>query len=151
MEQLDAKAGMPRGWNVQARYKPQVTLLEEGGNHFLRLDNPDPAKIVYVDRKIKVDPSWVAVTVSARMRSTDFQAGSGSMQDGRIRILFKDESGTRIGNYPTEPNVRGDSTWTIRTATADVPAGAKSVQLQAGIFNATGTLDLDDIIVTPQK
>jgi hypothetical protein len=151
MEQVDAKAGMPRGWNVQARYRPQVALLDEGGNHFLRLTNPDAGKIVYVDRKIKLEPSWVAVTVSARMRSSGFNAGSGSMQDGRVAVLFKDESNQRIGGYPTVPSVRGDSTWTVRTATADVPTGAKSLQLQAGIFNATGTVDFDDIIVTPQK
>src|SRR5213075_1276089 len=73
MEDSDAKSGLPRGWNVQARYKPQVSLLNEGGNHFLRLTNPDASKIVFVDRKIMLDPSWVAVTVSARMRSTDFK------------------------------------------------------------------------------
>jgi serine/threonine-protein kinase len=149
MENLDAN-GFVRGWNVQARYRPQVTVMDEAGNHYLRVTNPDAGRIVYFDRKITLDPSWVAVTVSARMRASSFKAGGGSMQDGRVAILFKDAGGIRIGGYPPVPNVRGDSGWTVRTVTADVPPGAKSLQLQGGIFNATGTVDFDDITVVPQ-
>jgi hypothetical protein len=150
MEDLDGKGGV-RGWKIQERYKSQVVLTEEAGNHFLRVTNPDAAKIVFFERKIPLDPSWVAVTVSARMRAIDFKSGSGSMQDGRVNLIFKDEQGVRIGKYPSVPNVRSDVPWTTRSATADVPPGAKSLHLQVGIFNATGTVDFDDITVAPQK
>ena len=150
MEEPDGKGGA-RGWHTQARYQPQVTLMEEGGNHFLRVNNPDAGKLVYFDRKIELDPAWVAVTVSARMRSTGFTSGKGSKQDGRVDVIFRDEHGTRVGGYPTVPCVRGDSPWTVRSATADVPPGAKSLLLQVGIFNSSGTVDFDDITVTPQK
>jgi hypothetical protein len=49
------------------------------------------------------------------------------------------------------PNVRTDSGWVERTVTADVPAGAKTLYVQLAIFNALGSVDFDDVTITPQK
>jgi hypothetical protein len=48
------------------------------------------------------------------------------------------------------PTVRSDSPWVERVVTVDVPAGAKTLYLQMAIFNATGTVDFDDVKVIPQ-
>jgi tRNA A-37 threonylcarbamoyl transferase component Bud32 len=149
MEDLDGKGGV-RGWKIQDRYKPQVTLMAEAGNHFLRAVNPDTEKLVYFERKIDLDPSWKSLKVSARMRAIDFKA-AGSRQDGRVELIFKDADGQRTGKYPMVPNVRADSPWVTRTVTVDIPPDAKSLLFQCGIFNAKGTVDFDDIVVEPQK
>jgi hypothetical protein len=97
-----------------------------------------------------VDPSWKAVTVNARMRASNFKSGKTAAQDARVAYVFKDASGQRVGNWPQVPRVRNDTGWVLRTSTADVPAGAKTIYIQLAIFNATGQVDFDDVSVVPQ-
>ena len=55
-------------------------MIVENGNRFLRLTNDDASRTVFADQTIKVDPSWKAVTVSARMRATNFKLGKIASQ-----------------------------------------------------------------------
>jgi serine/threonine protein kinase len=149
MEADDGIDGLD-GWFIHDRFKPQAQILSENGNRFLRLSNSDPAKTVFADQKIKVDPSWKAINVSARMRATSFKAGRTASQDARVAFAFRDDKDVRIGNWPPVPLVRTDSPWVERTVTVDVPEGAKSMYIQLAIFNATGQVDFDDVKVVPQ-
>ena len=150
LERLDAN-GNVLGWFVHDRFKTHVKLITEDGNQFFRLHNDDPAKTVFVDQKINVDPSWKAITVSVRMRATNFKAGKNSAHDARVALAFRDAKDARVGQWPPVPNVKSDSPWTERVITADVPPGATSLYIQLAIFNATGTADFDDIKVVPQQ
>jgi hypothetical protein len=138
------------GWYVPDKHKAAVQFLTEDGNRFIRLTNDDPAKTVLVDQKIDVDPSWKAVTVSVRMRATNLKPGAKPAQDARLAFAFKDASDKRVGNWPPVPYITGDSDWTERTVTAEVPPGAHHMVLQMAIFYATGAVDFDDIKVTPR-
>src|SRR5262249_44520599 len=129
MEAFGADDGLA-GWAVPDRCKPQVQAIIENGNRFLRVTNDDTAHSVFADQTVKVDPSWKAVTVSARMRATNLKTGKTAAQDARVAYIFKDASGQRIGNWPQVPRVRSDTGWVLRTSTADVPAGAKSLYIQ---------------------
>jgi len=138
------------GWFLHDRFKKQVQFLTEDGNRFVRLTNDDPARTVFLDQRIPVDPSWKAVTVSARMRASNFKSGANSAQDGRVAFAFRDASDKRVGNWPPVPCVKSDSGWTERVVTADVPQGASSIYIQLAIFNAVGSVDFDDIKVIPR-
>jgi len=150
LEKQDANGNI-LGWFVHDRFKPFVEIKSEGGNHYLRLTNKDVAKTVFVDQKMNVDPHWKTVTVYVRMRAIDFKAGKKPAEDGRVAFSFKDSSGSRVGSWPPVPTVKSDSPWTERVVTADVPEGATSLYIQLAIFNATGTVDFDDIKVIPQE
>ena len=139
------------GWFVHDRFKPFVQIVNEDGNHFMRLTNGDPAKTVFVDHKINIDPTWKAVTVSARMRAINFKPGKLPSHDARVAFAFRDDQDKRVGSWPPVPSVRSDSPWTERVVTADVPPGASSMYIQLAIFNATGTADFDDIHIIPQQ
>jgi len=149
MEATDTDDGLA-GWFIHERFKPQAQILTENGNRFLRLTNDDPSHTVFADQTIKVDPSWKAVTVSARMRASNFKLGKTASQDGRVAFAFKDESGQRVGNWPPVPRVQKDTPWITRTVTVDVPSAAKTIYLQLLILDATGTVDFDDVSVVPQ-
>src|SRR5439155_2676592 len=138
------------GWFIHERFKPQAQVIVENGNRFLRLTNDDASRTVFADQTIKVDPSWKAVTVSARMRASNFQLGKVASQDGREAFAFHDAGGTRVGNWPPVPRVQKDTPWITRSVTVDVPSGAKTIYMQLAIFNATGTVDFDDVSVVPQ-
>lgn len=149
MEAADTDDGLAN-WFIHPRFKSQVQILSENGNRFVRLTNDDPEKTVFVDQKIPVDPAWKAVTVTARMRAINFHAGKLASQDGRVAFAFRDAADKRVGSWPPVPTVRADSPWVERVVTVDVPAGAKTLYLQMAIFNATGTVDFDDVKVIPQ-
>ena len=150
LEENDVDDGLA-GWFIHDRFKPQAQILTESGNRFLRLTNTDPAKTVFADQRIRIDPAWKALNVSARMRATNFKAGKTPSQDARVAFAFRDEKDVRIGNWPPVPSVKTDSPWVERTVTVDVPTGAKTMYIQLAIFNATGTVDFDDVKVIPQK
>jgi hypothetical protein len=150
IEENDVDDGLA-GWFIHDRFKPHAQLLTESGNRFLRLTNNDPAKTVFADQRIVIDPTWKALNVSARMRAVKFKAGKTASQDARVAFAFRDEKDVRIGNWPPVPSVKTDSPWVERTVTVDVPPGAKTMYIQLAIFNATGTVDFDDVKVVPQK
>ena len=149
IEEADVDDGVA-GWFVHDKFKPQVSILTENGNRFIRLTNSDPAKTVFADQRIRVDPSWKAINVSARMRASNFKAGKTPSQDGRVAFAFRDDKDVRIGNWPQVPTVKTDSPWVERTVTVDVPEGAKTLYIQLAILYATGTVDFDDVKVVPQ-
>ncbi len=149
MDAADTDDGLAN-WFIHPRFKAQVQILSENGNRFVRLTNDDPEKTVFVDQKLPVDPAWKALTVTARMRAINFHAGKLASQDGRVAFAFRDDADKRVGNWPPVPTVRADSPWVERVVTVDVPAGAKTLYLQMAIFNATGTVDFDDVKVIPQ-
>jgi serine/threonine protein kinase len=138
------------GWFLHDRFKQQTQFLTEDGNRFVRLTNDDPAKTVFLDQRIHVEPNWRTVTVSARMRASNFKAGANPAHDGRVAFAFRDANDKRVGNWPPVPCVKEDSGWTERVVTADVPAGATSIYIQLAVFNAIGSVDFDDVKVVPR-
>ena len=149
MEASGADGGLT-AWSFPERYKPQVKIVSEDGNRFLRLTNDEISHTVFVGQTIAVEPGWKAVTISARVRASNFALGKTVANDARVAFNFRDENGEHIGKWPTVPRVQQDTPWVTRTATADVPAGAKSLYVQCTIFYATGTVDFDDVSVVPQ-
>jgi hypothetical protein len=150
IEEHDIDDGLA-GWFIHDRFKPQAQILTESGNRFLRLTNSDPAKTVFADQRIRIDPTWKALNVSARMRATNFRSGKKPAEDARVAFAFRDDKDVRVGSWPAVPSVKTDSPWVERTVTVDVPEGAKTMYIQLAIFNATGTVDFDDVKVVPQK
>jgi serine/threonine protein kinase len=138
------------GWFIHERFGDAAQVVEEDGNRFLRLTNDDPAKTVFADQRIEVDPSWRAVLVSARMRASDFTPGEAAAHDARVAFAFRDAEDNRVGNWPPVPSLRQNSSWVERVVTVDVPPGATSIYIQLAMLYATGTVDFDDIRIIPQ-
>jgi tRNA A-37 threonylcarbamoyl transferase component Bud32 len=137
------------GWYIAERCRPQVKVLHEGGNNFLRLTNVDATTTTHVDQKIDIDPEWKSVTVSARVRASNFKPGT--KEASGIAFSFKDAAGKTVGKFPPALAVKEDVPWTDRVVTADVPPGAKALYLQCVVSYTTGTIDFDDVSVVPQK
>jgi serine/threonine protein kinase len=142
-------AGVPVGWYIAERCKPNVRALQEGRNRFMRLTNTDKSTTTHADQKVDLDPSWRAVTISARMRAANFKpTPKGS---SGVAFSFLDENDKNIGKWPPVLLIKEDTPWTDRMVSADIPAGAKRLYLQCVISYATGTLDFDDVKAIPQK
>ncbi|HEX8524332.1 MAG TPA: serine/threonine-protein kinase [Tepidisphaeraceae bacterium] len=150
MEQSSPQ-GLSVGWFIHDKYKDVISVEEEDGNRFIRLTSNDATKTYFADQQIPVDPDWKVVNVSARMRATGFHSGKQPFQDARLAFAFRDAKGVRVGNWPPVPALKEDTNWVEKVVTVDVPPGAKTMYLQLAVFNATGTVDFDDVKVIPQK
>jgi len=145
-EQLDEK-GQPLGWHN--RDPKHIKILEEDGNHFVRITNLNPRGRATIDGYFKLNPKWKALQIRARLRAKDLKVGAEPWLNGAVGISFTDAQGQHVGGYPDNPSLNRDSDWTVRTIRTDIPKGAVYIKLDTQLLLATGTLDVDDIDIEP--
>jgi len=144
-EQLD-DAGAPQGWPLET--EPHAQLVEEDGNHFLRLTNDDPKQFVILNSRFALPAGTTRVTIKVKLRGTHLRAGDQGYENGRLGFTFEDENGIRVGPWPMTPALKQDSAaWVSQSITTAVPADARYLVLSPVMQGTTGTLDLDDISV----
>jgi beta-galactosidase len=139
----------PEGWT---RGDPAlVSIAEENGNHFLRIDRKTKEQSAIISREVYLDPTWPAVTVSARVRASGLDKGEQVWMTGNVQITFKDSSGKQVGGWPKKLDVQADCDWSPREHRYEVPAGAAVLEIAVGMWAAAGRFDVDDLVVTPHK
>jgi hypothetical protein len=76
--------------------------------------------------------------------------GSESWHDGRIAMSFLDVHGQRVGPWPNVLHWQGsEPIWRDESREFVIPEGAAQLSLSLSLFSVqSGTLDLDDILVT---
>lgn len=128
-----------------------ATWANEGSNHFLRLNTPQPGETAMVFRAVALKPEIKALELKFKVRYEGIQRGKQSWFDGRIMMNFKDASGDEVKPGPKPPTFNGTATaWKDHMHQFKVPAGATSLELMFTLFNAkSGQLDFDEIALTP--
>ncbi|HEX8234356.1 MAG TPA: hypothetical protein VF600_00205 [Abditibacteriaceae bacterium] len=140
-------SGNPDGWDSAQAFGVQV--LEENGNHYLRLTNRDPGASAFIHGFFKLDPEWRMVRVRSRLRVKDLKMGAQPWEIARLGYVFTDEAGNQAGDYTNSPGVDADTDWKVIEIVAPVHPGAALIKLTPILNNATGVLDIDDIVVEP--
>lgn len=147
-EELD-EDGLARNWSMNGAQG--VELVEENGNHFLRLTNTTKSNVIGVEAFWKLDPATRIVRIRARLRGTNIQTGKQTWENAQLNYSFTDASGVRVGGWPPPLSLKEDSNWDKRTSAARVPEGAVLLWLSPQLLNATGIFDIDDIQVEQIK
>ena len=142
-----AMGDFERGW-VPPKH-PNLSLAEADGNHFLRVTNDNAEHVQAAHLSVPVKPRWDAVKVSAKMRAVGLLRGKESWHNARLQLSFGGPDGKMVGKYGPVPRLDTDSEWTTRTVTQDVPKGAVTLRMSAGLWFSTGTMEIDDIRVVP--
>ncbi|MDQ3815779.1 MAG: hypothetical protein M3347_17845, partial [Armatimonadota bacterium] len=145
-ETLDEK-NLPPGW--QGMNPEFITAVKEGGNQWLRFTNTDHSRVVGMQKTVRLSAGTKLVIVSARMKATNFQLGKEGWHEARIALRFENDKGEQVGGYPAMPNLRANADWVTREVILEVPEGATQLQMQPGLWLATGVLEIDDIKVMP--
>ncbi|MBV9867117.1 MAG: hypothetical protein JO316_17315 [Abitibacteriaceae bacterium] len=145
-EKLDA-TGNPAGWQITDHER--IHVLEENGNHFLRLTNKDVTGDVMLPCYIRLDAAWKQLKIRARMRASQLQLGQRFWETPQIHYTFRDAIGQDFHAYMPPLELRQDSDWVQREITTDVPAGATVLKLMPRLLWAKGVFDVDDIVVEP--
>jgi hypothetical protein len=98
---------------------------------------------------LKLSPEWTKLTVSARLRLSDYQKGPEGWHGARVALRFLDDKNQMVGTYPTTPEVTGNTDWVTKEVALDIPAGATQLQIEPGLWGSKGLLEIDDIVVNP--
>ena len=147
--EIDANADQwPDGW---AHAKPGIHWHKEQENHFLRFTSAQPGEMVLLYHSVTFPTECRALKLSWKMRCTDLQPGKQPWFDARILLDFKDAEGKKLSGGPPAPYTRKNTDgWVDRSISFLVPDGARTVEFMPALFQVQqGTLDLDDVVLTP--
>jgi hypothetical protein len=132
--------GKPAGWNI---HTPEGTALAgDARNHWVQLR--DTAVMMHF---LKLSPEWTKLTVSARFKLSGYQKGPEVWHGPRVGLRFLDAKNQMVGDYPTQPEIAGNTDWVTKEVSMDIPAGAAQLQIEPGLWGSKGLLEIDDIIV----
>ena len=86
------------------------------------------------------------------MRTANLQVSTASniVSDARLQFVFEDGLGKRVGGWPKVPTLKANSAWIVKDVVTDIPKGSVYIVFAPALYNATGTLDIDDITVEPK-
>lgn len=126
-------------------------IVEEEGNHFLRLQTTEPGKMVMDYRTIDVPADAKALQLTWKQRVTGLKKGDKPWFDARIMMEWKDAAGGKMSAKPSPPYAQKDTDgWVEKTTSFLVPEGAATLVLMPSLFQAkAGTFDLDNLVLKP--
>jgi hypothetical protein len=129
-----------------------VTVEEEDGNHFLRIQSPEPNTQVQAHRKVAIPAGTQKVKVSFRTRYENIVPGEANWHVGSLVMHFRDSSGAIVKPDPKPFPFKGKSNgWIEKDVELDVPEGAVELEFLLALFRVQqGTIDFDDIVVLPE-
>ncbi|MDQ3815647.1 MAG: hypothetical protein M3347_17170 [Armatimonadota bacterium] len=157
-ETLDGE-GKPAGWKVVDGKR--IGLVEEDGNHFLRLFNNQLRVDVVSPILVPLEPEWRRLKVTVRMRTNALRVEPDVGSGARLDCSFVDAAGKTVapglaeaaskGNAPSLllPTLRLDTEWVDLKAVGAIPPGAVALRLAPSLINTRGIADFDDIQVVP--
>ena len=130
-----------------------VSIEEEDGGHFLRLQATEPGVQIQAYRKIDLPGGLQKLKVSFRVRFEEITPGAENWHTGRVVMHFKDASGQLLKPDPAPFAFKGNSNgWMDKSVELTVPEGATILEFLPALFQvAQGTLDIDDIAVVPDE
>jgi len=135
----------PAGWAADAtRLRGGITFPTEGTNRWAVLEAPATS----LSQRIHLDPDWLSLRVSARMRVTGVTVGKESYQDARLAMDFKDADGKHMSPWPKVFHATGTSEWVSHERIFKIPQGAATLDINPAIFGPSGKVEFADISVT---
>jgi hypothetical protein len=137
--------GAPLHWEMDNR----AQILEEEGNHFLRLTSENARDTIFVSGQWKIKPEWKSVRVRARLRGANLKKGGNPLDGARLRILFMDSNDTPLTVIPEPLELKKDSDWVDLQTQTPIPPGAVSIRLMPSLSRSSGLFDVDDIYIEP--
>lgn len=137
-QEADPSGRRPAGWT----WPTNAEWVAEGGNRWIRLR--DSASVGQV---IELQPDWWKIEVSARVRCTDVQQGKEGWHDARLAMMFADEKGNRVGDWPPVLHWTGTFPWRTESKVFLIPQGAKRLHLECAIFQTKGVVEFDEVSV----
>lgn len=128
-----------------------ITIEEDSGNHFLRLESTEPGTQIQAYRKITIPGGLQKLAVNFRVNHTNIKPGAENWHTGRVIMHFKDANGQVLKPDPKPFSFVGESNgWIEKSVEIPVPEGAVEFEFMPALFQvAMGTLEIDDVTIVP--
>ncbi|MBD2846322.1 DNRLRE domain-containing protein [Paenibacillus sp. IB182496] len=144
-------SGMPEGWGLwTAQGTPQASVDEDvydEGARSLRLHADVETRAAagqYVGGIVENQTYQLRVRVKTEQLQS---AGRGAT----VRVQFLDDSGTNTGDHAMIGSWKGDQDWTLGVETVTAPPGTTRMHVQLFIWQATGTVWFDEVVLKEQN
>ena len=161
-------SGVPEGWDIQPgdwRDKPSlaIKILSEGaspdaeGKNYLRLSNSGAADDGMFRLSLNVllpTPTPTKVILGWKIRAQiDELSSTVEWSSVQCVVTFNDKKGQPISTQNGVLRMTRSTAgrWLEREAVLDVPTGTAEINIMPGLYLIKGTLDLDDISITPAQ
>lgn len=147
-EHADAH-GWAEGW-YRPKESGRIERVEEAGNHFAHLTITRAGDSAVMQHEVKLDPSTKALKLALRVRYHDIRRGAKGWMSGKALLMFLNASGHNTGKqYPMSWTGSSDD-WAAQSVSGLVPPDAVKAKVQIALFHVqSGTLDIDDVMLTP--
>lgn len=139
------------GWNHEGSWVSKKNIVEDNGNHYLRLVSTEPGKMVNDYREIDIPANTPALELSWKQNVTGLKKGEKPWYDARIMLEWKDAAGKKIGGNPSPAYTQRDTNgWVEKSKDFLVPENAATLVIMPALFNVqAGTFELDDLVLKP--
>lgn len=123
----------------------------EDGNHFIRMTSREPGSLIMLYKEASIPAGTQALQLTWRWRVSNLKVGIKPWFDARILFEFTDASGKKVPPQPSPAYSRGTKDqWVKGSHRFLVPEGATTLKFMPALFNvASGTLDIDDLVLQP--
>jgi len=146
--ETDAKAdGWPDHWG---KAKAGGSWENEEGNHYLRLQSPEPHQMVMLYQQYDIPEGIEALEMTWRQRVTGLKKGKAPWFDARFLFEIKDVAGKKISSPSSAFTQKDTKGWVEKSTRFLVPEGALTLVVMPALFQAeAGVFDLDNISLKP--
>jgi len=101
-------------------------------------------------QEIKIDPKKVtALSLSAWIKIEDVVSGPEDWNKANMQLLFFNSKGDQVGGWPELGKWSGNFDWKKVAKNFMVPKDAASAKVVFGLYNCTGTIYIDNIVLSP--
>jgi hypothetical protein len=143
-ETLTADGSQAQGWS---EWPTVAMLVGEGGNHWARITNRNPTAMPTLRANLRLPPACKSLRLSVRLQARDLRCGPEPWQQARVVISPCTADGQPLPSLPG-PALAQDSAWQTLETTLAVTPETRYLVLWVGLWQATGSLDVDDVQVT---
>ncbi len=138
----------PVGWHYARQFRPAQNAPDAPeGKAYITFANQDAGRFSQALQGMALDGREVPeVTLSARVRGVNIQAGPHTDQRPGLIIVFYDERRATIGLAGLGP-WQGTFAWQHHGARIPVPLAAREAIVRVGLFGGTGQLSVDAVVM----
>ena len=139
--------GLPVGWGGNPK---AVKIVREEGKAVVRLPNPDGKGGASLGTAVRVQPTWQALRLTARVRTTGMQKDPMALWHGaHIDWSFQSAEAVQVGETLNGWSCNSDKAWHNVVLETRVPQGASRLFISLRMGGIPGTLDVAWVKLEP--
>ena len=132
--------------NWRGNASVNATIKKEGNNSISITSTTNDW--VGIDQIADLPENATALDISFWIKSENIKQGKDSWNNGLVTVEFSTDGKTKTGDDQNVTFVTGTTDWTNYKKSLKIPSGSKKFRVMVAMGFATGTMFVDDIIIS---